>query len=87
MVGQLSASEIVIGLVFASAITLLFLWSRSLGVTRFRLQWHLIAAVRWLPGAILWEWSTTRCVDAGGAPLVSSNGAYVLISTIAFGAE
>lgn len=55
MVGQLSASEIVASLILASMITAFYLWSRSLDVTRFRFEWRLIAAARWLPGAIIWE--------------------------------
>ncbi len=55
MVGQLSAEEIVVGLLCASLIMFLFLWSKSLGMVRFRVQWRLIAPVRWLPGAIVRE--------------------------------
>jgi hypothetical protein len=45
MVGQLSGIEVVVGLLLASLIMLLFLWSKSLGMVQFRLQWRLIAPV------------------------------------------
>jgi hypothetical protein len=55
MVAQISASELVLGAILASAITGLFIWSRSVAMVRLRIKWQMIAPVRWLPQAIVWE--------------------------------
>jgi hypothetical protein len=55
MVAQISASELVLGAILASAITGLFVWSRSVAMVRLRIKRQMIAPVRWLPQAIVWE--------------------------------
>ncbi len=55
MVGQVSLSEIMLGAILASAITALFVWSKSVSMVRLRLKWKMLAPARQLPQAIVWE--------------------------------
>jgi multisubunit Na+/H+ antiporter MnhE subunit len=55
LVGNASLSELIVGAVLGLTVTVLLLWSKSVGMLPLRLRWWFIAPMRYVPGAILWE--------------------------------